>query len=251
MTATISPGPPIAAFVGFGGVHAEESASRVRSALHSCGFAAPRASVVIQASPSTAPTRGPQLDLAVAAAILVASKQIPKMPEDVLLLGELALDGSVLPARGFACYGEWCDSHGMRLASAPADHTAIVPLATLGDLRSPDWAPCTCKRLEPAPVDLEGPTDTLSIFNAYQAGDEAAESAIKKMSDCLGYAMAQISTIVDPQVYLIGGGVGGGFTTHSEDLRIAFRSYCLAPCAATRVLPASLGNDAAMYGCAY
>ena len=108
-----------------------------------------------------------------------------------------------------------------------------------------------CKRLGTTPVDLEGPTDTLSIFNAYADGDEAAEAAIKKMSDCLGFAMAQISAIVDPQIYLIGGGVGGGFTTYSEDLRRAFRSYCLAPCAATRILPASLGNDAATYGCAY
>jgi glucokinase len=71
------------------------------------------------------------------------------------------------------------------------------------------------------------------------------------MCDTLGYAMAQISVVVDPQVYLIGGGVGGGFNLYAEDLRNSFRKYCLAPSAATRILPASLGNDAAMYGCAY
>ncbi len=108
-----------------------------------------------------------------------------------------------------------------------------------------------CARLGIEPVALDGPTDTLSIFNAYRAGDEAAKSAIATMCDYLGYAMAQISAIVDPQAYLIGGGVGGGFKVFAEDLRNAFRKYCLAPSVATRILPASLGNDAAMYGCAY
>ena len=108
-----------------------------------------------------------------------------------------------------------------------------------------------CKRLGTEPVALDGPTDTLSIFNAQRAGDEAAAEAIATMADYLGYAMAQISVIVDPQIYLIGGGVGGGFNLYAKDLRAAFRKYCLAPSVETRILPASLGNDAAMYGCAY
>ncbi|MBQ6523030.1 MAG: ROK family protein [Atopobiaceae bacterium] len=108
-----------------------------------------------------------------------------------------------------------------------------------------------CKRLGTTPVALDGPTDTLSVFNAHRAGDEAAQNAISMMCECLGYAMAQISAVVDPQIYLIGGGVGGGFKLYAEDLRAAFRKYCLAPSVATRILPASLGNDAAMYGCAY
>ena len=108
-----------------------------------------------------------------------------------------------------------------------------------------------CKRLGTQPVALDGPTDTLSIFNALRNGDEAAQFAISQMCDYLGYAMAQISAVTDPQVYLIGGGVGGGFNLYAEDLRLAFRKYCLAPCASARILPASLGNDAAMYGCAF
>ena len=108
-----------------------------------------------------------------------------------------------------------------------------------------------CKKLGITPVKLDGPTDTLSVFNAYRAGDEAAQAAISTMCEYLGYAMAQISVIVDPQIYLIGGGVGGGFKVYAEELRNAFRKYCLAPSVATRILPASLGNDAAMYGCAY
>lgn len=108
-----------------------------------------------------------------------------------------------------------------------------------------------CERLGITPVNLDGPTDTLSVFNAHRAGDKAAKAAIDAMCDYLGYAMAQISLVVDPQVYLIGGGVGGGFNLYAEDLRASYRKYCLAPSASTRILPASLGNDAAMYGCAF
>ena len=108
-----------------------------------------------------------------------------------------------------------------------------------------------CKKLGQDPVALDGPTDTLSIFNACRAGDEAAQAAISIMCDCLGYALAQISVIMDPQMYLIGGGVGGGFKLYAEELRAAFRKYCLAPSVSTRILPASLGNDAAMYGSAF
>ena len=108
-----------------------------------------------------------------------------------------------------------------------------------------------CERLGTEPVALDGPTDTLSVFNAHRAGDKAAQAALTTMCDYLGYAMAQISAVVDPQIYLIGGGVGGGFNLYAKDLRNAFRRYCLAPSVDTRILPASLGNDAAMYGCAY
>ena len=108
-----------------------------------------------------------------------------------------------------------------------------------------------CEELGTEPVKLDGPTDTLSVFAAHRAGDKAAQYAISQMCESLGYAMAQISAVVDPQIYLIGGGVGGGFKLYAEELRAAFRKYCLAPSVATRILPASLGNDAAMYGCAY
>ena len=108
-----------------------------------------------------------------------------------------------------------------------------------------------CAKRGQEPVKLSGPTDTLSVFNACRAGDESAKAAISCMCDCLGYAMAQISVIIDPQMYLVGGGVAGGFNLFAEELRAAFRKYCLAPSVGTRILPASLGNDAAMYGSAF
>ncbi len=100
-------------------------------------------------------------------------------------------------------------------------------------------------------VSVEHETDTLSVFEACRAGDEAARAAIATMSDRLGYALAQISCVIDPSCYLIGGGVAGGFDLFADELEASFRAHCIAPCASARILPCSLGNEAGMYGAAY
>ena len=60
-------------------------------------------------------------------------------------------------------------------------------------------------------------------FQALSAGDECAAIAIDKMCDYLALAMSQISCIVDPGMYLIGGGVAGGFSTFAPKLRERFQ----------------------------
>lgn len=101
------------------------------------------------------------------------------------------------------------------------------------------------------PVHLDGPTDTLSVFDAWRDGDRAAELALSSMTDYLGFALANVSCVLDPELYLIGGGVGEGFDLFADDLRAAFHHYCLSASSKARILPASLGNQAAMYGSAY
>ena len=52
-------------------------------------------------------------------------------------------------------------------------------------------------------------------------------------------------------MYLIGGGVAGAFATFAPELRERFSAYALPTCKDVRIEAASLGNRAAMYGCAY
>ena len=94
-------------------------------------------------------------------------------------------------------------------------------------------------------------TDTLAVFKACRAGDEAAAAAIDTMVDRLGYALAQISCVVDPECFLVGGGVAGGFDLFGEKLQDAFRGHCLKPSAGAEIRACSLGNEAGMYGAAY
>ena len=108
-----------------------------------------------------------------------------------------------------------------------------------------------CRERGIEPVALAGPTDTLAVFTAHRAGDQAAQAAVSQMCDSLGFALAQVSAVIDPQLYLVGGGVGEGFGLFADELRAAFRAYCLPMSTPARILPAALGNDAALYGDAY
>jgi glucokinase len=108
-----------------------------------------------------------------------------------------------------------------------------------------------CEKRGTDPVSLDGPTDTLSVFAACRAGDPAAKRAIDVMADYLGYALAQVSVVADPSLYLIGGGVSAGWDLFGDALQQAFQSYCFKSCKPARIAPAALGNDAALYGSAY
>ena len=108
-----------------------------------------------------------------------------------------------------------------------------------------------CAQRGSDPVPLSGPTDSLAVFEACQAGDAAAHVAISQMCEHLGFALAQVSAVVDPAAYIIGGGMGEGFSLFADELRASFRSKCMSTCADARILPAVLGNRAALYGSAY
>lgn len=108
-----------------------------------------------------------------------------------------------------------------------------------------------CERRGVTPVHVEHATDTLSVFKALAGGDECAGIAIDKMCDYLALAMSQISCVMDPELYLIGGGVAGAFATFAPRLRERFQAIALSTCKDVRIEAAGLGNQAAMYGCAY
>jgi magnesium chelatase family protein len=78
-----------------------ESQQRIESALTNNGFAWPRYRVVINLAPADMPKEGTHYDLPLALGILAATRQVdPGLLADYLLLGELSLDGSVMPVRG-------------------------------------------------------------------------------------------------------------------------------------------------------
>ena len=108
-----------------------------------------------------------------------------------------------------------------------------------------------CKARGVTPAAVEHATDTLTVFRALANGDDCARIAIHQMCEYLGFAMAQISCVSDPSLYLIGGGVAGGFATFAPDLRECFSKYALKSCRNVRIEAASLGNQAAIYGSAY
>lgn len=108
-----------------------------------------------------------------------------------------------------------------------------------------------CARRGVAGVEVKHDTDTLSVFEAYKAGDEAAREAVSTMCDKLGLGLSIVACTVDPDEFVIGGGVSGAFDLFADELTERYRHYALACSADAPISVSRLGNDAGIYGAAY
>ncbi len=93
-------------------------------------------------------------------------------------------------------------------------------------------------------------TDALAVFQAAHKGDPRAKQAFEVMADKLGFALAQVACIVDPDVILLGGGLTAAAELYLESLRAAYRSYAFGACAGTEIRCATLLGDAGVIGAA-
>lgn len=96
----LSNGLPHFEVVGLGGSAVKEARDRVRASLRNGGFAFPMQRITVNLAPADLRKEGSAFDLAIALGILCASGQIPKPTMRLLILGELALDGSLRPIPG-------------------------------------------------------------------------------------------------------------------------------------------------------
>lgn len=92
-------GLPGTDLVGLPGGEVRESRERVRVAIRNTGFAYTKNRILVSLSPAAVPKIGAGFDLAIALAILGKTEQIV-LPAAVLVMGELALDGTVRPTKG-------------------------------------------------------------------------------------------------------------------------------------------------------
>ncbi|MGW1894976.1 YifB family Mg chelatase-like AAA ATPase [Streptomyces sp. NPDC002004] len=95
--------PGVAAFtlVGLPDKSLTESRDRVRAAVVNSGAAWPQKKLTVGLSPASVPKGGSGFDLAVASAVLGAAERIdPRVLADIVMIGELGLDGRVRPVRG-------------------------------------------------------------------------------------------------------------------------------------------------------
>ncbi|SEB46479.1 magnesium chelatase domain-containing protein [Paenibacillus sp. GP183] len=97
----ISSGLPQINLVGLPDSAIRESVERVRAAIKNCGYQFPMDRITVNLAPADLRKEGSSFDLAIAVGILITSGQvcIDKL-ERTLMLGELALDGSLRPIPG-------------------------------------------------------------------------------------------------------------------------------------------------------
>ena len=97
----ISPGIPNFTIVGLADKTIAESKERVRAALSSIGLALPTKKILINLAPADLVKEGSHFDLAIACAILTSMNVLPADElKEYLVIGELSLDGSILPVNG-------------------------------------------------------------------------------------------------------------------------------------------------------
>ncbi|QQE76102.1 YifB family Mg chelatase-like AAA ATPase [Brevibacillus composti] len=130
----IANGLPQFDLVGLGGSAVKESRDRVRAALRNSGFEYPMQRITVNLAPADLRKEGSGFDLAIAMGILLASKQIPKREEAILLLGELALDGSLRPVSGVLPTLLQAQKEGFTHVIIPAENAAEARLADLAVL---------------------------------------------------------------------------------------------------------------------
>jgi magnesium chelatase family protein len=99
--ADLEPGVAAFALVGLPDKSLVESRDRVRAAIVNSGEIWPQKKLTVGLSPASVPKGGSGFDLAVACAVLAANDRIaPKSIADLMMIGELGLDGRVRPVRG-------------------------------------------------------------------------------------------------------------------------------------------------------
>lgn len=78
-----------------------ESLTRIYAALKNCELSFPRKGVIINMAPADIKKEGSAYDLTIATGILEASNQLKQQTgTNTLIMGELSLDGSILPVKG-------------------------------------------------------------------------------------------------------------------------------------------------------
>jgi magnesium chelatase family protein len=97
----LSPGMPSFSLVGLPDKAVTEAKERVRAAMTALSIALPSKRITINLSPADLPKEGSHFDLPIALALLAALDIIPKDEvEGTIALGELALDGRLIPVIG-------------------------------------------------------------------------------------------------------------------------------------------------------
>jgi magnesium chelatase family protein len=138
----VSFGLPMFTMVGLPDASVRESRDRVRAAIRNCGFEFPLERITVNLAPADVRKAGAAFDLPIALGILAASGVVTcRAINDVVLIGELSLDGAIQASRGVLPIAIAARAQGAASLLLPAQNAteaAVVsglrlwPVTTLG-----------------------------------------------------------------------------------------------------------------------
>lgn len=96
--------------------------------------------------------------------------------------------------------------------------------------------------------ELKEPT-AKDLFDAAKEGDALALEVLEQFGKILGKGLASVACVVNPEVFVIGGGVSKAGKIITDVVEKYFVPYAFHACRETQFKLAELGNDAGIYGC--
>jgi len=184
----VATGLPAFDIVGLPDATVKEAKDRIRSGIKNTGYVFPAKRVIINLAPASLRKEGGGYDLPMAMGVLAATGQVPQVPEDSIVIGELSLDGTVNKVAGVLPMVISAYTKGFRnffVPEANAEEAAVIdganiyPVKNIGEL---------CRHLkgeetlEKNEVDKDAlfseRTDTLLDF-ADVKGQETAKRALE------------------------------------------------------------------------
>lgn len=128
-----------------------EAVERVRAAIKNCGYRYPQQRITINLAPADLRKEGSAFDLAIALGILITSGQlIMPSANEVLFIGELALDGSLRPVSGVLPMVEAARKNGFKAVMLPKGNAAEAALISGINIYAIDHL-CTLPNPEESP----------------------------------------------------------------------------------------------------
>ncbi|MDR0948609.1 MAG: ROK family glucokinase [Lachnospiraceae bacterium] len=92
--------------------------------------------------------------------------------------------------------------------------------------------------------------DAKAVFDAAKEGDPLANRVVLAFSEYLGKGLAIVAAVVNPEVFVISGGVSKAGEFLLQYIRPAYERYAFPACRGTELKLAQLGSDAGIFGAA-
>lgn len=174
--------------VGLPDAAVKESTERVKSAIVNSGFTYPKTQSVVNLAPADVKKEGPAFDLPIALGTLVGQGLLGSARLDqMVVVGELALDGRVRPVNGALSMAMTAKARGFRAMVVPAENAleaAVVEGIAIYGVRTLAEAAGFLNgqvRIEPTVVDLGSLVEVEGRYDidlAEVKGQESAKRAL-------------------------------------------------------------------------
>ena len=96
----------------------------------------------------------------------------------------------------------------------------------------------------------QGELSAKAVFDAVKAGDDVAIEIAQQFGDYLGKGLAAVAAVVNPEIFVVGGGVSKAGEILFDYIKPAYEKYAFHGCRGAEFALAILGNDAGIYGAA-